>query len=148
MRGIDRLAVMNYSSDGTRVFIEVDERGYMSVENKRNGEAYDWLTAKSQVRERPFTSETAVIGSLIARFREMWNNISTKWYVRPLLQQQNEFNHLAAQAIREHDEWLIALDREQTALNHNTAELTAQLIQMNRLLHSVDEKLSRLEARQ
>jgi hypothetical protein len=87
-----------------------------------------------------------VIGGLIARFREMWNNVSTKWYVRPLLQQQNEFNHLVVRTIREHDDWLIALDRDQTALNHNTAELTAQLIQMNRLLHSVDERLSRLEA--
>jgi hypothetical protein len=120
----------------------------MSVENKKSADDYDWLVVKSQIQERPFTSETAVIGSLITRFRELWNNVSTKWYVRPLLQQQNEFNHLVAHAIREHDDWLITLDREQTALNHNTAELTTQLIQMNRLLHSVDERLSRLEAAQ
>jgi hypothetical protein len=120
----------------------------MSVENKKNAGDYDWLVAKSQIQEQPFTSETAVVGSLMARFREMWNNISTKWYVRPLLQQQNEFNRLVVQTIYEHDDWLISLDREQTALNHNTAELTTQLIQMNRLLHSVDEKLTRLEARQ
>ena len=140
---------MNYSSDETGMFVETSERGdFMSVEEKGAAGDYDWLVAKSQVAERPFVSETAVIGPLFARFREMWNSISTKWYVRPLLQQQNEFNHLVAQAIQEHDDWLIALDREQTALNHNTAELTAQLIQMNRLLQSVDERLSHLEASQ
>ncbi len=107
----------------------------------------NWLLMKSQVEERPFISETAVIGGLIIRFREFWNSISTKWYVRPLLQQQNEFNHLVAQSIHEHDAWLIAQDREQTAYNRDIAELTAQLIQTNRLLHSIDERLSRLEAR-
>lgn len=120
----------------------------MSAEEKEVSDDYEWLIIKSQVAERPFTSETAVIGSLIARFREWWNNISTKWYVRPLLLQQNEFNHLIAQSIHEHDDWLIGLDREQTALTRSTAELTAQLIQMNRLLNSVDERLSRLETRQ
>ncbi|MCB9422046.1 MAG: hypothetical protein H6667_19755 [Ardenticatenaceae bacterium] len=120
----------------------------MSTKDNKNAGDYDWLSAKSQIQERPFSSETAVIGRLIARVREMWNNISTKWYVRPLLQQQNEFNHLIVNAIHEHDDWLIALDQEQTDLTHNTAELTTQLIQMNRLLHSIDERLSRLEASQ
>lgn len=149
LSSIDRFPTMNYSSDEVRKSAEIDERGNrMSVEERKIMGDYGWMAAKSQVEERPFTSETAVIGSLIARFREFWNSISTKWYVRPLLQQQNEFNRLITQAIQEHDEWLIALDREQTALTHNTAEITAQLIQMNRLLQSVDEKLSRLEARQ
>lgn len=106
-----------------------------------------WLLMRSQVEERPFVSETAVIGGLIVRFRELWNSVATKWYVRPLLQQQNEFNRLIVQLIHDQDEWLIALDREQTAHNRNTAELTAQLIQTNRLLHSIDERLSCLEAR-
>ena len=120
----------------------------MSAEEKGAMGESEWLITKSQVKERPFTSETAVVGSLIARFRELWNNVSTKWYVRPLLQQQNEFNRLIAHAIQEHDDWLIALDREQTVLNRTSAEITAQLIQLNHLLHSLDERLSRLETSQ
>lgn len=106
----------------------------------------NWLLMKAHVEERPFVSETAVIGGLIARFREFWNSISTKWYVRSLLQQQNEFNRLIAQSIQEHDKWLIAQDHEQTAHNRDTAELTAQLIQTNRLLRSIDDRLTRLES--
>lgn len=107
----------------------------------------NWLLARSQIKERPFVSETAVVGGLIAKFREFWNSISTKWYIRPLLQQQNEFNRLVTQSILEHDDWLIAQDHEQTANTQKIAELTAQLIQTNRLLHSIDERLARLEAR-
>jgi hypothetical protein len=107
---------------------------------------YDWLLAKARIEERPFTSKTAVVGRAIVWFRELWNSISTKWYVRPLLQQQNEYNRLVVNLVREHDVWLIAQDREQTDLIHNTAELTSHLIQMNHLLQSIDERLARLEA--
>lgn len=106
----------------------------------------DWLIAKAHIEERPFRSDVPVIGSLIARFRETWNRVATKWYVRPLLAQQNEFNQLIAEQIHDHNVRLIAQDRERTELVHDTAELTAQLIQMNRLLESIDERLSHLEA--
>ena len=105
----------------------------------------DGLLEKSQVKERPFVSETAVVGGLIVKFRELWNSVATKWYIRPLLQQQNEFNHLVARSIHKQNEWLISQDREQVDSNSSIAELTTQLIQTNRLLNSIDERLSRLE---
>jgi hypothetical protein len=112
------------------------------------------LQQKWQVQERPFQSNTAVIGSLIARLRQSWNSISTKWYVRPLIQQQNEFNHLAVRQLEdiafrfeELNGRLIAQDKDQSALVHDVGELTAQLIQTNRLLQSIDERLSQLEKR-
>ena len=108
----------------------------------------NWLLTKAHVVERPFASETAVIGGLIVRFRQFWNSMAAKWYIRPLLQQQNEFNQLIAHSIREQSEWLIAQDHDQTANNHNIAELTVQLIQTNHLLHSIDKRLSRLEPHQ
>lgn len=108
----------------------------------------NWLMEKAHVMERPFISETAVIGGLIVRFRQLWNNMAAKWYIRPLLQQQNEFNQLIAHSVYEQSERLIIQDHEQTTNNHNIAELTAQLIQTNRLLHSIDERLSRLESQQ
>jgi methyl-accepting chemotaxis protein len=33
-----------------------------------------------------------VFGKLVAAIRSLWNSISTKWYVRPLIQQQTVFN--------------------------------------------------------
>jgi hypothetical protein len=106
------------------------------------------LLEKWEVREQPFVSRLPVIGRLIALFRESWNRVSTKWYVRPLLQQQNEFNYLASQQIHTQEAWLSEQDQQQSHLTRDLAEATAQLIQMNQLLHSIEARLARLEKEQ
>lgn len=112
------------------------------------------LQEKWQVAERPFQSNTAVIGPIVVRLRTIWNNIATKWYVRPIVQQQNEFNrltvtHLEEMALRieELNGRLINQDRSQSTLTHDLGELTTQLIQTNSLLQSIDDRLSRLEGK-
>lgn len=119
----------------------------MQEETHVTEEVEDWFQDKAQIKEQPFHSEAPLIGALIARFRDLWNSVAAKWYVRPLLQQQNHFNQLVVQRLRDQELRLIEQDREQTALTHDLAELTAQLTQANRLLTSIDERLARLEAR-
>jgi hypothetical protein len=150
------------------------------------------LRLKQRLQEQPFVSHAPVVGPLIARLRAAWNSVSTKWYVRSLLQQQNEFNELAVNQlviqdaylqhhearlgdharrldeqtvgltdlssrfttraelqesrVHDHDSWLIAQDREQSDLVHDLAEIRLQLVQMNRLLQDLNERLGRLEA--
>ncbi len=107
----------------------------------------DWLEEKSQVKEQPFVSETPLIGPLLVRFREAWNSVSAKWFVRAILQQQNEFNALLVSRLHDIDERLIAQDHDTTLLRHDLAEVTVQLIQTNRLLATIDERLARIESR-
>lgn len=110
------------------------------------------MQEKWQVEEQPFQSETAVIGPLIAWVRGVWNSVSTKWYVRPIVQQQNQFNYLTVRQLEEVaarfedlNGRLLAQDKEQSAVIHDVGQLTTQLIQTNRLLKSIDERLARLE---
>lgn len=110
------------------------------------GKTHDWLEEKAEVEERPFRSETAVVGALIARLREMWNSVATKWYVRPLLRQQNEFNRLVVERLHDHDSRLIDQDREQTERGHDVAALSAQLAQARRRLAELEEEVERLQA--
>lgn len=105
----------------------------------------EWLTTQAEVMERPFSSSTPLIGPLIARFRTAWNRISTQWYVRPLLAQQNRYNRLVAERLQDVDARLIAQDRALTQLTHDAAELTAQLVQLNRQLAALDRRLAALE---
>lgn len=44
------------------------------------------------LREHIFASDMPVLGWLVAAIRGLWNSISTKWYVRPVLHQQSLFN--------------------------------------------------------
>ena len=106
------------------------------------------LRSKAQVTERPFASDLPLFGRLIAGFRAAWNSVAAKWYVRPMLAQQNEFNNLviahleqlhaqlAAQEAR-----LAAADRTHVDAVRETAELTAQLVQLNRVLADLDARL-------
>ena len=111
------------------------------------GNTQKWLEEKAEVQERPFRSEMAVVGPLIARFREMWNSVATKWYVRPLLQQQNSFNRLVVERLHDHDRRLIEQDREQTARDHDGAELRTQLARTNRRLAALEAEVERLRAK-
>lgn len=54
-----------------------------------------------RVREKPFRSSAPVIGGMIAKVREQINNLSTRWYVQPILRQQVEYNAAVARALRE-----------------------------------------------
>jgi hypothetical protein len=56
------------------------------------------IRARQILREQPFVSDLPLLGQLIVWVRSAWNWMSTKWYVIPLIQQQNNFNTLVAQA--------------------------------------------------
>lgn len=108
----------------------------------------DRLSEKWQVRERPFSSGVPVIGPLIVWIRQTWNDMSTTWYVRSLLQQQNEFNHLVVQQLRsvdmldaEFDARLTDADRDGTMLARQVAELTYAVTRMEHQLARIERHL-------
>ena len=98
------------------------------------------LKSKSELREQPFHSAVPVFGGLIAGFRRLWNNISTRWYVLPLVQQQREFNEVLVEGLyaqfAEIDQRLIDLDRDQTELMRTLAEVQYHVIQLRRQLEA------------
>lgn len=102
----------------------------------------NWLINKATIEERPFISNTPIIGGAIVRVRELWNSVSTKWYIRPLLNQQNRFNQIVAAQLQEHDIWHISHDQQQTELARQLAELTVELVQINKRLSHLEEKAS------
>ena len=101
--------------------------------------------AKSKVVERPFSSKVPLLGPLIAWFRTMWNSVATKWYVRPMLDQQNEFNRLSVERIREFESYVYELsseqDRDLSRMRHDLAVLHMQLFDLNRRLAELDGRL-------
>lgn len=98
-------------------------------------DAVDQLLAQMEARkalaEIPFRSRLPLIGGLVAWLRTQVNRLSTQWYVRPLLQQQNELNALWLEAFREHvraSRHLIEqLDQDQMAMARQAAEFGYRL---------------------
>lgn len=110
------------------------------------------LKQKWEVQEHSFVSHTPVIGPLIVALRTAWNKVATKWYVTPLLRQQNEFNaHTVQQFIQqwnlmEHQQaWLIAQGQEQDELVHDLGEIGIQIRQLQQQLTELSDRLDHLK---
>ena len=91
------------------------------------------LASKWHAQERPFVSHKPLIGPLIAFIREMWNSVSTKWFVRAILQQQNEFNEALVRAVsRSLDELDIRIGALDTRVSRSLDELDIRICDNDR----------------
>lgn len=73
------------------------------------------VQAEQTLCTQPFTSDAPVLGQVIVWIRTAWNWMSTKWYVLPLVQQQNAFNASVAQAwsdLLEYLKYVVVFGRE------------------------------------
>jgi hypothetical protein len=98
-----------------------------------------------EIKERPFSSSIPIFGPIIVGFRNAWNSVAAKWYVRPIVEQQNQYNRLFAELIDHFNTQLVEDAREASEISHDIAEVTAMLTSMNNSLHSLEERLSHLE---
>jgi hypothetical protein len=98
----------------------------------------DPLCVRAVLREHRFESTAPVVGPLIAWLRERWNSIATKWYVRPLIQQQSEFNLLVAERLANQETRLVEqaahLDRLGRLAEAHEARLVTLELSRNELL--------------
>ena len=98
-----------------------------------------------EVQEIPFTSSVPIFGPIVVFVRNSWNSVATKWYVRRIVQQQNQYNRLLADLVEHCYTQLVEEDRETSEVIHDIAELATILNSINSSVQSLDERLSRLE---
>lgn len=112
------------------------------------------LLQKQRLEAYQFSSDTAVIGPLIASFRSHWNNVAARWSVGHVIQQQNSFNRLLTQVLDELDSRsqtnavdiglllaeLLKLQQSQTQLMQETQK---ELTQLRQQLHLIEQALSK-----
>lgn len=123
------------------------------------------LRQQAHLTPRPLTSNTPVIGKAIAWFRNMWNSVSTRWYIAPLAQQQTRYNQLVVdelqtlamrqqelrrlfdlvmtqqelrQLLDEISERLVATDRDVVALTHDLGKVTYAVIRLDEDIKRID----------
>ena len=89
---------------------------------------------KAAIKERPFTSGVPVLGGLIVRARTAWNWMSTKWWVRPLVEQQNDFNQEMLSLL---GSALHAVRASALAMNQLAAACAAQHAELSQLRSDV-----------
>ena len=75
----------------------------------------DRIAAAQTLREHEFRSALPLIGGLVARLRSMALSVATRWYVRPVLQQQSQVNTEIVQALALLQHMVAALAQTQQA---------------------------------
>jgi hypothetical protein len=96
------------------------------------------LEGRWLVREPQFSSKAPVLGPLIVAVRRSWNWVSTKWYVRGILDQQVGFNALVVQALTE-------MHRANQSLETQMAELQALCAEQREEIAEFRERLAKCE---
>jgi len=86
-----------------------------------------------EVREQPFRSDKPFIGPLIVRVRSLWNSVATKWYVRPLIRQQNAINRRLVEINRQLREEVERLREELQVAQETIVALDRELAEVRRL---------------
>jgi len=100
-----------------------------------------------RVREQPFTSSTPLLGRVIVRLRERLNNLSTRWYVQPILQQQVNYNASVARTLREMSSQLAELQARVGVQSLLTAGLAGGMVSQSNgdLTAELDDLRARIE---
>jgi uncharacterized coiled-coil protein SlyX len=101
-----------------------------------------------ELKERPFSSTVPLVGPIIVGIRNAWNSVAAKWYIRPIVEQQNDFNRLFAELIDHFNSQLVEEDKDIAEMNHQLAELSTMLAKMNRTLSELDARLAAFESEQ
>lgn len=129
------------------------------------------LEAGREIREPPFASRVPIVGGLIVALRRLWSSVAVRWYVRPLIQQQNIFNaqvvgYLKAlqdrlgqhdyilarhgQALEQHGELIGWVSRRTDQLEQRSTEhgrlLQGQLRDVEENIREINELAERLAA--
>lgn len=124
---------------------------YARAQN-RLGQLIKELQERWVITPKPFTSRLPVIGGLVVRFRTLWNQVSTRWYVDPVIQQQSDFNGTVLRLAQHVELVLEALQEETrfvwdeaTQYDRRRLEATRCLAQLDLLLKAIEERLRQLE---
>jgi hypothetical protein len=92
------------------------------------------------VEEKPFRSRLPFVAAL----RERINSLSTKWYVKPILAQQVEYNAAVSRAIEDLGNLVtgkvVADDLEAAALTSRLTALEERLARIESLLEKLTQK--------
>lgn len=96
--------------------------GAFALAERERARLLQSLEDSQTLREHVFASEVPVVGGLIAAVRRLWNSVATKWYVRPILQQQSAFNEETVRYLQNLERRLEGQSRD---VAENIRELTA-----------------------
>ena len=101
-----------------------------------------------RIGEQSFRSRKRFVGPLIGWVRSLGFALFSRWYLGPLIEQQNEVNRKLVARLEAGQEIAVALDHELTDLRRQQARAVYRLVEQRRCLQTgLDALRAELEAR-
>jgi hypothetical protein len=124
-----------------QVFTEVISADPLTLQPTGSGlaQTIQELHQRWPIQEPPFVSHAPVVGQAIVAVRNFWNWMSTKWYVRAILQQLVGFNGLVIRGFQD-------VRAEQQQLDSRIQALEAVCQQQRQELDLLRQEVGRLQA--
>lgn len=139
---------------------QAEQAANLSAQQLSQGQNDQWspideriadLQARAVVAERPFVSHMPLLGPLITFVRRTWNSVSTKWFVLPMVQQQNEFNQLVVHTLHQSLTTQAQLGRRLNGVNARLDESQAKIDEIKQYLDArvreAEQHLEQLDLR-
>lgn len=89
--------------------------------------SYPDLRSLTVLQPRPFVSSVPIFGPIIARFRQAWNDVATRWYLAPLIDQQSRLNQLLVDRLTEVQENSLGLWQSLSSIDQENTRLAREL---------------------
>jgi hypothetical protein len=140
---LDRLA--DFQAALNQLLVVTWQRDAAQRPSPAQGSPQQELAAHYLIDEPTFQSAVPLIGPLIAAFRRAWNNVSTRWYVRPMMDQQQRFNVLVSQLLAEQARLLEDRSSEAQANAQAISQLANQLLAQQQQIQHLTQTISHLQ---
>lgn len=86
------------------------------------------------LREHDFRSRVPVIGPLISLVRRLLYNLTARWGVWAVIEQQNRINQMIEERLRNQEALLVDFDRDLTLLARAVAEIEIRQRYLTKML--------------
>lgn len=105
------------------------------------------LESRARLTEPRFSSAAPLLGPALVRLRRAWNWMSTKWYVRPIVQQQNAFNAAVVDAVSDLHAQIAELEGKLETWEGTAVEVDRGVVGLTRDVALIESRLDRIEER-
>lgn len=120
--------------------------GLQSLHKQARGVGeWDDLAMSSVVVERPFASPTPLLGPLLARLRQGWSRVETVPYLRPILQQINDWNRALLAQLQQTQRAIVQGDANQLELGQQIAQQRQTVRQLHAALDAIEARLDEVK---
>ncbi len=131
---VETISIPDLAQTGSeKLHATVESPDYTTNRKPNSDYTFVELINNVAIKEPEFTSSVPIIGIIIVKFRQLWNWMSTRWYVLPIIEQQSDVNFQMSITLMEMSQLQTSNRRQIANLETKINDLEKQISQQTEL---------------